>query len=772
MSARESRAESFDYVGHVTKRKRAKEKVKIANHELKQLNGLLTLVRNAHTFEIDLDDQERLVKEQLQSRTILKHDLLEYLTDLKYLQHNWRSLPFTIFLLACLMVSLAHHIQTHAQIDQTLLAQNMLEGPEFSGSRSEEHVPDIDRFSDFWDWMDQVVAPTFFTENRQAQLSPQNIVARGIRLISTRSDIESCKLKKFQNIYGTPCHPFHTRNKDSYGVPKTTAISPELLEHMSCNFWGQSLGLSTEAIENIQVNCPAACGLCNASSCTDNTEFVDPRGKACSFWKAAAVDSALSMEQLILREAFSVHDSDSFQFTILSTLTIEEVQYVISVLRDFRWLDNSTKTFSVEFFAINAELGTALLVQQEFDMRRGGFIRTRRERLNVFLGEYRDAQDYAIDVIYLISIVLLIYFVIAELVSYTRNGAFRSIYLKNVWHHLDWLLILLAIVQIVYFSVGMSHVSNQIKTELRKDLDFNYESIVIQNRRLIELMQTAHIHVFVLTSICTSQILLVMVRFFKAFDVQPRLAVVAQTFASVATDLAHFAVVFLLIFFCFVCVGMLYFGHRYETCSTFVRCSFMSMQIVMGETSMFYDLVEVEPFVGVVWYVAFIFIVVMLLVNLLVAITIDVYVDVKGAIGKQAPTLLAQMSSTVSYIWANLTNRKEHIDISELLFLLHQDEGVVAQHDEFDPETLFRLFGIPENRGGALIVRAHRAIIKKKMQVRGYSASDAFSSLAQLDDQFGELFYRVTKLEAHLSEQNKRYVSVLEQLKKAAPPNL
>jgi hypothetical protein len=66
----------------------------------------------------------------------------------------------------------------------------------------------------------------------------------------------------------------------------------------------------------------------------------------------------------------------------------------------------------------------------------------------------------------------------------------------------------------------------------------------------------------ILSTMIAVYIVVMMLRFFKAFRANPRLNVVAQTMVDGATDIVHFFVVFILIFVAFSVAGQVMFGTK------------------------------------------------------------------------------------------------------------------------------------------------------------------------------------------------------------------
>ena len=57
-----------------------------------------------------------------------------------------------------------------------------------------------------------------------------------------------------------------------------------------------------------------------------------------------------------------------------------------------------------------------------------------------------------------------------------------------------------------------------------------------------------------------------LIRLFRGFAVQPRLALVTETFRKSFNDLVHFGIVFFTVFVAFAIIGYITFGREMEEC--------------------------------------------------------------------------------------------------------------------------------------------------------------------------------------------------------------
>lgn len=127
----------------------------------------------------------------------------------------------------------------------------------------------------------------------------------------------------------------------------------------------------------------------------------------------------------------------------------------------------------------------------------------------------------------------------------------------------------------------------------------------------------------------TWYVIIIMFRFFRAFLAQPKLAVVTNSVLKSLPDFAHFFIVLCLVMFAYAVAGMFIFGQRLfqfsELLLAFVQC----IQIMLGNFD-FDELTEEHLYSGTAWFVTYSILVPIIMLNMLLAIVMDRYAEVKG----------------------------------------------------------------------------------------------------------------------------------------------
>jgi len=139
---------------------------------------------------------------------------------------------------------------------------------------------------------------------------------------------------------------------------------------------------------------------------------------------------------------------------------------------------------------------------------------------------------------------------------------------------------------------------------------------------------------------------------FKPFSGQPRLALMVNTLAKSASDLAHFLVVFVTIVVIYIVAAMLLFGQEINTFSSFWRATIAVFQCLVGDVD-WEELIQVGRAEAVIWYISFQIVTALIAMNMLIAIIMDKYSEVKSNLPADAETLWSQ-SYEIFYRWRQM----------------------------------------------------------------------------------------------------------------------
>jgi hypothetical protein len=209
--------------------------------------------------------------------------------------------------------------------------------------------------------------------------------------------------------------------------------------------------------------------------------------------------------------------------------------------------------------------------------------------------------------------------------------------------------------------------------------------------------------------------LLIMFRFFKAFKAQPRLAVVTNTITRSLTDLAHFLVVLMVVMFAYAVAAMFLFGHRllnFAEVGTALNTCFL---IMIGDFD-FMELSAEDPLAAVFWFWSYMILVALIMLNMLLAIIMDVYTEVKmDASGQDA--IWTQARKVLQDSWG-------HRDWIKVRQIVDQVNNLPMKITQLDKDLLLELVPeMVEPQAMALIAETLEA--EKQDENKGMAMSDA-----------------------------------------------
>jgi hypothetical protein len=136
--------------------------------------------------------------------------------------------------------------------------------------------------------------------------------------------------------------------------------------------------------------------------------------------------------------------------------------------------------------------------------------------------------------------------------------------------------------------------------------------------------------------------IVIVFRLFNTFDAQARLAVVTKTLNKSSMDLFHFLIVFSTIFLIYVISAVSLFGHTVDDLATISRSITTTGLAVLGDFD--WDVIKEQGRIEAgVWFWTFMGLVSLVLMNMLIAIVMDAYSEVKDG-AKDSKTMWQEVA--------------------------------------------------------------------------------------------------------------------------------
>eukprot|EP00927_Polykrikos_kofoidii_P081923 TRINITY_DN7994_c0_g1_i6.p1 TRINITY_DN7994_c0_g1~~TRINITY_DN7994_c0_g1_i6.p1 ORF type:complete len:901 (+),score=110.75 TRINITY_DN7994_c0_g1_i6:158-2860(+) len=339
---------------------------------------------------------------------------------------------------------------------------------------------------------------------------------------------------------------------------------------------------------------------------------------------------------------------------------------LVNLKRD-KFIDEQTSFVGVNMFGLNPDLGVFFNCFVNLFVVPSGEI-VSFVSVVTWSAEIMSVHVLVFDVIFLI---LCLHLLVSCFFAFFRALVKKTVvsYAMKPWSVIDWLTAVGGIVVIVMFgmyNVELSTIKesagqlalatppanptlDDIKSYTLKLVDFDDAM-----GRFLPFLSTCRY-------IMGSYMLLCLIRLFKAFEAQPRLAVVSQTLVACKTDFAHFLIVFFAVFIALCAAAMPILGHRLVNYTTFLETLIEGLQVVFGNFD--YDqMAEEYPVTMFLWFFIFIILLALVIFNMVLAIIMDSY-----GVAKQEAGISDTIWEQVRLLYIEFRNRGYNVPRSKII---------------------------------------------------------------------------------------------------------
>jgi len=321
-----------------------------------------------------------------------------------------------------------------------------------------------------------------------------------------------------------------------------------------------------------------------------------------------------------------------------------------------------------------------------FFLNRAGHIHKVIEPISFFLTPYDTWVDYLWDALWVLMVVKLAKDEIPEIYSNMREHGGCCVGLKKymgMGNMVDWLNIVYScfICFLWYLHITRLEKLNDLLEAADVTVQGSWQTDLERNTFFDDAVGVVEGQ-YVTRRVISFYPLLVLFKFLKVCSYSPRLALMTETLSKASVDIFHFAVVFFTVFLIYTISGMLLFGQELLMFSSTERALDATFKIVMGDFD-WEEMRRIGRLEAFVWFVSFMLLVNLIMLNMLIAIIMDVYAEVKSALPQDADTLWSQMYEVVDRKWAvhYHGSRVGLAKIQKSLRLKDMDEGKAPDED-------------------------------------------------------------------------------------------
>jgi len=428
----------------------------------------------------------------------------------------------------------------------------------------------------------------------------------------------------------------------------------------------------------------------------------------------------------------------------------DDIVEQLSNLSNSHWLDQNTTKLDIDILFYNAHLHSYSVHKQTFNFAVDGFVSLYFSHETFLAEPYRNIFWIIPDIIFAIILLRMLYSEMLELVPACMAGLDGFYGYLEFWNVIDWLAIIIGFglsvmwgLQVKAVTDDLPELISQLQTEAldyavyeKGDYLTPAEFEKLRSRsdmrsKIGELHDTMGIvgsgHAWIRSLVFVYSFVLMM-KFFKAFQANPRLNIVIKTMRSSATDIVHFMMVFSVIFIVFSSAAYVCFGYRLKAFHTHFRSIMTCWRNLMGD----FDMDSMELIAGqditYVWMVCFQFLVLLVLLNMLLAIIMDTYAAVNQPDSLSIWTQVLEAAKTAR-------ETRGHVDMWYLIVKLEDDDYQLHPDNTVTSKSLRRAFQTKQmtKLNAEYLIRKSIEFVKAKEATTDLRLSDAVRLLSRMN---------------------------------------
>eukprot|EP00392_Amoebophrya_sp_AT5.2_P007459 g7474.t1 len=446
-------------------------------------------------------------------------------------------------------------------------------------------------------------------------------------------------------------------------------------------------------------------------------------------------------------------------------IRLQQHAYLDTLLQR-EWIDSASIDLRMRFLAFNPETKVYLSTKIVFQFHRGGWVENQLEVHAETSDLYENGLAIVYDIIWVLLVACLMYVEVMQmkLVQATAdliNGKawnwrywdYLTEYWSDFWNLVDWLSVGLGFAFVFeimaldsnlkdlassFPNIGPAAIQRAVGTGQYGSLGQGLGPYYDANLGLFKLLDDIESKRKAVQLLGFFYSMLIILRFFKGFRGQPRIAIMGLSLVNASYDMLHFLIVFFLVYVNYSLGGWIMrgsaggkwlliwgthytvqlqqlsicsltitgptfiwilFGPQLEEWNTLLKAMGVTLKIIYGDFD--YDKIyRITPVIASLWFFSFIVILVFLVLNLLTALVYDKYMGVMHSTNYRGAftlyqqvrdlftdTLMNQSQSTdessgkrrkINYE-AIYEKMKEHVDRDEVLA---EDAKLKRENDE------------------------------------------------------------------------------------------
>ena len=289
------------------------------------------------------------------------------------------------------------------------------------------------------------------------------------------------------------------------------------------------------------------------------------------------------------------------------------------------YFGTQTRAVVITWVLFNSNYNPFNYCQALFEFTPGGLIIPSLHQTTFRLDTYGEPtwlMKMILDITYVFLVLKLIYKIFDDMNESYLNSASYLTYFTNFF---SWMDIGIAVSSVIYIALELQIMLNPEKQDFK-----------ITVSHYVEMGSLASAYEMA-CSVNAFGSLLVVLRTFEYLNISERVALLSETIAIAAPDVASFFAMFGFVFIAFVLNAMVLFGHSAESYHTFIRGAESLFLWLLGDFD-YSELRQATPAFAAMFFVVYNVVTVFVLLNVFIGIIGEAYIEAKGD-GTYAGTL-------------------------------------------------------------------------------------------------------------------------------------
>jgi hypothetical protein len=678
--------------------------------------------------------------------------LVKCLQQRKEKRDSCMSLPMTILFFIVFVNSTQSHSRVYEVHGQQAALRNIIENSAFD--HGHKTIFDINDYWDWWTWMDESFAPYFMQQKDEVTQEPWPDSKWG-RVIKYSQVVGGIRIEQVRSR-ATPC----TKVDPSLNLTCLFATNPD-------DFSGDPFGRHPFAdIADAPPDAVAAFAAGPRRLTTEDTGELwegAPGWTDIPFGRRLRAGASAKDGEVLGRAKEVTAGAPLFQILMLERTPVEENMAKLHFMRDNHWLDPETFYVQIRMILLNPEFSTPFYHVSEirFVFTRGGYITKRVDFQSIPVMPYASYMMVFYDLLFL-GLVLMVFFQeFKEVLNCLKEGTLFNEYLIDGWNLLDWFTIFCGFVLMglwlwcSYFIVELNKMVGAYGRSGQQDPDLAravHDAAPILKSGLMYLQIG-----------CSYYTLVIMARFFKAFRAQPRLAIVTTTLYNASSDIGHFMLVFLTIILSYGMAGVFLFGRANPEFMNLEFAMMTCFRAMMGDFD-WDELSRQHRGSAFFWFCSYMVLVYLIMLNMLLAIVMDVYTGVKAKMSsKESDAVWTQTWIMMKGFYMKMTNRDKTVSDERILEKL---QGVVKIVPALDKKGLLELIPNlqPDQAQDLLNLAEHFVEEENEQMVSMSNALKIMGAIKITVDKIEEQVCGQTADDSRPGKKKRKYQLVIEKI--------